>query len=143
MFLGTEQQLLNISAKTKASQAIRDRLSCIIMTDHPLTMQQFLDVQMHVGTVLTCEPNPKARKPAYVLQIDFGPLGVKQSSAQITEHYQPADLVGRQVIAVLNFPAMRVAGVKSEVLVLASVSDDDGTVLLAPTHRVTNGSRVQ
>jgi tRNA-binding protein len=115
----------------------------MIMTQPHLTMQQFLDVQMHVGTVLTCEPNTGARKPAYILSIDFGPLGIKQSSAQITEHYQPQDLVGKQVIAVLNFPPMRVAGVKSEVLVLASVSDDNGTVLLRPTHLVANGSRVQ
>ena len=113
------------------------------MTDHPLTLQQFLDVQVHVGTVLSCEPNPKARKPAYVLQIDFGPLGIKQSSAQITEHYQPTDLVGRQVVAVINFPAMRIAGIKSEVLVLASMSDADGTVLLRPTHPVANGSRIK
>ncbi|MFG0250523.1 MAG: tRNA-binding protein [Phycisphaeraceae bacterium JB051] len=113
------------------------------MNDTSLTMQQFLDVQMHVGTVLSCELNAKARKPAYVLQIDFGPLGRKQSSAQITEHYQPADLVGKQVVAVLNFPAMRVAGIKSEVLVLASMSDADGTVLLRPTHRVANGSRIK
>ncbi|HYE57007.1 MAG TPA: tRNA-binding protein [Rhodothermales bacterium] len=101
----------------------------------------FERLDIRVGTVLSAERNPQARRPAYVLRVDFGPLGVKTSSAQLTEHYDPSDLVGRQVIAVVNFEPKRVAGVKSEVLVLASVGDD-GTVLLSPTRPVQNGSRV-
>ncbi|HAI14583.1 MAG TPA: tRNA-binding protein [Phycisphaerales bacterium] len=112
------------------------------MNQDLLTMQDFLKVQMHVGTVIECTINAKARKPAYVLSIDLGEFGIKQSSAQITEHYQPTDLIGKQVVTVINFPPKRVAGIKSQVLVLASMSDDNGTILLQPTHPVTNGSRI-
>lgn len=111
----------------------------------PLTtidFEDFLKVEIRAGTVLSAAVNPKAQRPAYVLTLDFGPLGVKTSSAQITEHYAPEDLVGRQVVAVVNFPPKRVAGVTSEVLVLAVVSERDGTVLLAPTQPVENGARV-
>ena len=98
-------------------------------------------IDMRIGTISAAALNPKARTPAYVLTIDFGPLGTKTSSAQLTEHYSPDDLVGRQVVAVMNFAPKHIAGVRSEVLVLASVGSD-GTVLLAPTMRVTNGSRI-
>lgn len=101
----------------------------------------FERVDIRVGTVLSAAPNPAARRPAYVLRIDFGPLGVRTSSAQLTEHYTPEALVGRQVAAVVNFAPKRVAGVKSEVLVLASVGAE-GTVLLAPTQPVADGARV-
>ncbi|MEM1269708.1 MAG: tRNA-binding protein [Bacteroidota bacterium] len=101
----------------------------------------FAEIDMRVGTVLGASPNVGARQPAYVLRIDFGPLGVKTSSAQITEQYTPADLVGMQVVAVVNFPPKTIAGVDSEVLVLASVGEA-GTVLLTPTQPVPNGSRI-
>jgi tRNA-binding protein len=80
--------------------------------------------------------------PAYVLRIDFGPLGLRTSSAQITRHYTPQDLVGRQVAAVMNFPPKRVAGVKSEVLVLGTISEDEGVVLLHPSFPVADGTLV-
>lgn len=103
----------------------------------------FLKVDIRVGTILEASPNAKARRPAYVLRIDFGPeLGEKLSSAQITTHYQPADLVGKQVLAVVNFPPKRVAGVKSEVLVLAAVDDEKGTILIAPDQSVAPGTRL-
>ena len=86
--------------------------------------------------------NPKARKPAYVLIINFGPFGIKTSSAQITCNYEPEELVGKQVVAVMNFPVKRVAGVKSEVLVLGAYSEEKGVVLLTPTDSVENGSLV-
>lgn len=101
----------------------------------------FAEIEMRVGTVKAAEPNERARQPAYVLTIDFGPLGLKTSSAQLTEHYTAEDLVGRQIVAVMNLPPKRVAGIKSEVLVLASIGED-GTVLLAPVSDVANGSRV-
>lgn len=101
----------------------------------------FEQVDIRAGTIVHAEPNAKARIPAYVLRIDFGPLGVRTSSAQLTEHYAPADLVGKQVVAVVNFAPKRVAGVVSEVLVLACVGAG-GTVLLAPDAPVANGSRV-
>lgn len=108
-----------------------------------IQFEDFLNVDMRVGTILDVQPNQKAKVPAFVLTIDFGEeIGVKKSSAQITENYSLDQLVGKQVIAVTNFPSKKVAGVKSEVLVLACVCEDSGTVLLAPTQPVKNGQRV-
>ena len=107
-----------------------------------VTFEEFQRVRIHVGAVVEAAPNPKARVPAYVLKIDFGPLGMRTSSAQITRNYTPEELVGRQVVAVLNFPPKRVAGVRSEVLVLGAVSDEEGVVLLRPTSPVANGAPV-
>lgn len=101
----------------------------------------FAKVEMLVGTILTVCRNLKARNPAYILTIDFGVLGIKTSSAQITELYTADDLVGLQVVAVVNFPPKRVAGVKSEVLVLGSTGDN-GIVLISPATMVPNGSRI-
>lgn len=106
-----------------------------------IDFHDFEKVKMHAGTIVSAAINEKARKPAYVLEIDFGELGIKLSSAQITEHYTPADLINRQVIAVLNFSPKKVAGVVSEVLVLACVTQD-GTILLHPSKTVPNGSPV-
>ncbi len=97
---------------------------------------------MRVGRVLTCVPNPEAKKPAYILTIDFGVAGVRTSSAQLTRNYQPDDLIGTQVVAVLNFPVKRIAGVKSEVLVLGALSEANDVVLLRPSMDVENGSRI-
>lgn len=108
-----------------------------------ICFEDFARIRMHVGTVIAAELNPKARKPAYVLKVDFGgDYGIKTTSAQIVENYKPEELIGRQVIAVLNFPPKNVAGVTSEVLVLAAVCSDEGTVLLSPSGPVTNGSRI-
>lgn len=112
------------------------------MTLDPISFEDFLKVRIHAGTIVEAAPNPKARVPAYVLRIDFGPLGMRTSSAQITRNYTPEELVGRQVAAVMNFPPKRVAGVKSEVLVLGTVSEAEGVVLLAPTHPVPDGAPV-
>ena len=114
------------------------------MTDpmREATFEEFQRIRIHAGTVVEAAPNPKARVPAYVLRIDFGPFGMRTSSAQLTRNYTPEELVGRQVVAVLNFPAKRVAGVKSEVLVLGAVSDEEGVVLLHPSFPVANGSVV-
>ena len=107
-----------------------------------ITFDDFLKVEIHTGTVLSARLNEKARKPAYVLEVDFGDvLGVKVTSAQLTDRYSPDDLPGRQVIAVTNFPPLRVAGVKSEVLVLGAV-DDGGVTLLTPDSLVANGLRI-
>lgn len=102
----------------------------------------FLKVDIRSGTILDATLNPKANKPAYILTIDFGDLGIKTSSAQITENYQAAELIGRQIVAVTNFPSKRIAGIASEVLVLACISPINGTVLLQPTQPVPAGSRV-
>jgi tRNA-binding protein len=100
----------------------------------------FERVELRIGTVTAAVPNAKARKPAYVLTIDLGPLGTRTSSAQITDLYAATALIGRQVLCVCNFEPKRIAGVKSEVLVLGA-SDDDGRVVLAGfDHPVPDGS---
>ena len=107
-----------------------------------VTFEEFQRIRIHAGTIVEAAPNPRARVPAYVLRIDFGALGMRTSSAQITRNYAPEDLVGRQIVAVVNFPPKRVAGVRSEVLVLGTVSDEEGVVLLHPTIPVANGALV-
>lgn len=106
-------------------------------------MPDFISIDMRVGTVLTATPFPEARKPAYKLSIDFGDeLGVKRSSAQLTAHYQPEQLVGRQVIAAVNLGTRRIAGFESEVLVLGAMPTPTEVVLLATDLRVANGTRI-
>ena len=115
------------------------------MTDEKqlINFSDFLKCEIHVGVVISAEANERARKPAYVLTIDFGAeIGIKTSSAQITEAHNMEDLIDTQVIAVTNFPSKRVAGVKSEVLVLAAVEPNGMTVLLSPSQQVELGSRV-
>lgn len=99
-------------------------------------------LELRVGTVVDAANNPKAHRPAVVLTIDFGPYGTRTSSAQLTANYTPESLMGRQVVAVTNLPPKRVAGVRSEVLVLAAVSADQGTVLLELERPVDNGTPV-
>ena len=111
-------------------------------TSEEVTFEEFQRIRIHAGTIVEAVPNPQAKVPAYVLKIDFGPLGLRTSSAQITRHYTPQDLIGRQVVAVMNFPPKRVAGVKSEVLVLGAVSEEEGVVLLHPSFPVANGTPV-
>ena len=106
-------------------------------------MTDFSSVDMRVGTVLTAETFPEARKPSLKLTIDFGPeLGVKRSSAQLTVHYKPEQLVGRQVVAAVNLGARRIATFDSEVLVLGAMPLATEVVLLAPDQRVANGTRI-
>ena len=107
-----------------------------------VTFEEFQRIRMHVGTIVEAAPNPQAKVPAYVLRIDFGPYGLRTSSAQITHNYSLQGLVGRQVVAVTNFPPKRVAGIKSEVLVLGAVSEVEGVVLLQPSCPVANGTAV-
>lgn len=108
-----------------------------------VSFEHFQALDVRVGRVLEVRPNPAARVPAYVLSIDFGaPLGVRASSAQLTANYRAEDLVGRQVCAVMNFPPKRVAGVRSEVLVLGALDPEHGTVLLAPDRPVADGARI-
>lgn len=102
----------------------------------------FLKVEICTGTITQAEPNPKARKPAYFLKIDFGEIGTRVSSAQLTDNYTADELVGKQIVAVMNFQPKRIAGIKSEVLVLGAMCPDNGVVLIEPGFKVTNGARI-
>ena len=108
-----------------------------------ISFDQFLAVDIRVGTIIAAEPFPQARKPALKLTVDFGAgLGTRKSSAQITQNYQPAALIGRQVAAVVNFPPRQIGKVMSEVLVLGFPDEHGNVVLFAPDHRVPNGARL-
>ncbi|TBW28311.1 tRNA-binding protein [Gramella sp. KN1008] len=103
----------------------------------------FEKVEMRVGTIISAEAFPEARDPAYKLKIDFGDeVGEKSSSAQITRRYTQEELSGRQIIAVVNFPAKRIAGFKSECLVLGVMGEEKDVVLLSPDQKVPNGLRI-
>ncbi|HYC51101.1 MAG TPA: tRNA-binding protein [Gemmatimonadaceae bacterium] len=107
------------------------------------TPVDFAALDLRVGTVIAAEPFPEARKPALKLTIDFGPeLGIKRSSAQITMHYAPDQLVGAQVVAAVNLGTRRIAGFESEVLVLGATPTPGEVVLLMPERPVPDGSRI-
>lgn len=103
----------------------------------------WLRADVRVGTIMTAEPFPEARKPALKLAIDFGPIiGIRKSSAQITRHHEPAALIGRQVIAVINFPPRQIGKFMSQVLTLGVPDKDGEVVLLHPSQPVPNGGRL-
>lgn len=107
-----------------------------------ITIDDFEKVDMRVGTIIDASDNQKAKKKAYKLTIDFGSeIGIKKSSAQITDVYKAKELIGKQIIAVTNFPSIKIGDIKSEVLVLG-VNTDKGVVLLSLDKKVINGGRV-
>lgn len=108
-----------------------------------ITFDDFLKVDIRVGRITRAEPFPEARKPAFRLWVDFGPeIGEKRSSAQITKHYTPEELVGRQVLGVVNFPPRQIGPVRSEVLVLGVPDAEGEVVLIGPGHEVPLGGRL-
>ena len=108
-----------------------------------ISFDDFLKVDIRVGTIVGVEPFPEARKPAFKLKIDLGPeIGVKKSSAQVTKHYTPDTLMGRQVAAVVNFPPRQIGKVMSEVLVLGLPDAEGQVVLIGPDSPVPNGGRM-
>lgn len=112
------------------------------MESEKIEFADFLKVDIRVGTIVKVEDYPEARKPAYKLEIDFGALGKKRSSAQITAHYRKEDLIGKQVIAVVNFPSKQIGKFISEVLTLGLPDENGKVVLLEPTKKVPNGNRL-
>ncbi len=106
-----------------------------------ITFEDFTKIDLRVGTIIEVNDFPEARNPAYQLTIDFGDLGIKKSSAQITTLYSKADLQNRQIVAVVNFPKKQIAKFMSECLVMGAVKDDD-VYLLQPESKVKNGSLV-
>ena len=107
-----------------------------------ISWEDFDKVEIRVGTILSADDFPAARKPAYQLSIDFGKMGIKKSSAQITSLYSKEELINKQVIAVVNFPVKQVANFFSECLVLGVYNEHNEVVLLQPTKAVSNGCRV-
>jgi tRNA-binding protein len=107
-----------------------------------ISWDDFEIVDIRAGTIIEVNDFPNARKPAYQLSIDFGELGIKKSSAQITKHYSKNDLVGKQVVAVVNFPVKQIANFFSECLVLGVYDHDKEVVLLKPDQLVENGGKV-
>ncbi len=107
-----------------------------------INIKDFGKLDLRIGTIIKAETLEKAKKPAYLLKIDFGDLGIKKSSAQITDLYQPDDLVGRQIVAVINLSPKKIAGITSEVLVLGANSKDKAVVLLEPQNKIPNGSKI-
>ncbi len=112
------------------------------MTTATITPDEFFAADLRVGRVLTADAFPEARKPAIKLTIDFGELGVRRSSAQLTVHYEPADLVGRLVVAVVNFPPRQIGPFISEVLVLGACPTPGDVVLLRPDEDVPLGTQI-
>jgi tRNA-binding protein len=111
-------------------------------TEELLSWNEFMKVEMRVGTIISAEQFKEVKNPAYKMIIDFGEFGKRKTSAQITQLYEPADLIGKQVIAVTNFPPKQIANIISECLVLGSVADNKDVTLIEPGKIVKNGTRV-
>ena len=107
-----------------------------------ISWADFEKIEIRSGTILEVTDFPKAKKPAYQLKIDFGPLGIKQSSAQITHHYSASELIGKQIVAVVNFPPKQTANFFSECLVLGVYDQQNQVVLLQPEREVDNGQLI-
>jgi tRNA-binding protein len=107
-----------------------------------LTWQEFEKVEMRVGTILTANEFPEANNPSYILTVDFGELGVKKTSAQITDLYSTSELIGKQIVAVVNFPKKQIATIQSECLVLGGIGNEKNVTLLSLDKPMKNGARI-
>ncbi|WP_299122559.1 tRNA-binding protein [uncultured Tenacibaculum sp.] len=107
-----------------------------------LTWDDFTKVEMRIGTIISAEEFKEVKNPAYKMQIDFGEFGIKKTSAQITKLYTPEELIGNQIIAVVNFPKKQIANMMSECLVLGGIGDNKEVTLIAPERNIKNGTRI-
>lgn len=111
-------------------------------TANTLTWDDFTKVEMRIGTIISAEEFKEVKNPAYKMQIDFGEFGIKKTSAQITKLYTPEELIGNQIIAVVNFPKKQIANMMSECLVLGGIGDNKEVTLIAPERNIKNGTRI-
>ncbi|WP_376747152.1 tRNA-binding protein [Empedobacter brevis] len=107
-----------------------------------ISWQDFKKIDIRVGTIIKADDFPKAKNPAYILEIDFGPLGIKKSSAQITSLYTKEELIGKQIISIVNFPKKQIANLMSECLVMGVYGNNNDVILLNPERKVENGSKI-
>ena len=112
------------------------------MNTNTLTWNEFMQVEMRVGTILSAEVFAEVRNPAYKITIDFGEFGLRKTSAQVTALYTPEELVGKQVVAVINFPPKQIANMMSECLILGGIGENKEVTLLQPERKVKNGTRI-
>lgn len=112
------------------------------MNQNALTWDEFMRVEMRIGTIIAAEVFPKVRNPAYKITIDFGEFGIRKTSAQVTALYQTDELIGKQVVAVINFPPKQIATMMSECLILGGIGDHKEVTLLQPERAVKNGTRI-
>jgi tRNA-binding protein len=132
-----------LTRRSSPAKTARHERSLALPAAPRVAFDEFLAVDVRVGTIVAAEPFPQARKPAFKLTIDFGPdIGVKKSSAQITKHYTPETLVGRQVAAVVNFAPRQIGPFMSEVLTLGFPDAEGEVVLIGPSLAVPNGGRL-
>lgn len=112
------------------------------MNQNTLTWDEFLHVEMRVGTIISAEIFTEVRNPAYKITIDFGEFGLRKTSAQVTALYTPGELIGKQVVAVINFPPKQIATMMSECLILGGIGENKEVTLLQPERPVKNGTRI-
>ncbi|MGB2273185.1 MAG: tRNA-binding protein [Flavicella sp.] len=110
--------------------------------ERKITWDEFAAIDMRVGTVINAEIFQEAKNPAYKMTVDFGELGTRKTSAQITKNYKPEELIGTQVVAVVNFPPKQIANTMSECLVLGAVGNEKNVILLQPEKKVKNGQKI-
>jgi len=112
------------------------------MENKPLEWNEFMKVEMRVGTIISAEIFTEAKNPSYKMMINFGEYGIRKTSAQITQLYKPQDIIGQQIIAVINFPAKQIANIMSECLVLGGIGANKEVTLIQPERKVKNGTRI-
>ncbi|WP_233897239.1 tRNA-binding protein [Tenacibaculum piscium] len=112
------------------------------MQNNTLTWQDFIKIEMRIGTIISAEIFKEVKNPAYKMQIDFGEFGIKKTSAQITKLYTPEELIGNQIIAVINFPKKQIANMMSECLVLGAIGDSHEISLISADKKMKNGTRI-